>query len=350
MKILKVCLVLALAAAAPAGAVDLYSGDVSVPDQGVSERQKAVPAALIQVLQKHSGLRELPLHPSLDSALLSANRIMVSFHYREHERLAPDGTVGKEWRLVAGFLPEAVDAIVRDLELPRWRAERKPVTIWIVVDDGQGRRLLPVEYEYARDALTDVAGIRGLPIAWPQLSEEEMELIDLQLLWGGFADELPRRDDNDVVIVAARREGPVWNVRWNFAGHRETSGWRIRDTDLSFALVDGLHRLTDLVAARDSIAPSAQGDWQAEIRVLGFRGAPDYASCLTYLESLSVVERVVVAEAGLGTVRFRLDLNATPEYLERELQRDRVLVAGPVDSEYWLAHAIEPVADETGVP
>jgi hypothetical protein len=348
--IFKYCLLFALLLARPALGIDLYSGEVAVADQGARERLKSVPAALIQVLQKHSGQRELPLHPALDAALSGANRIMISFYYREHERVSPDGTVNTEWRLVANFLPEAVDQVIRDLELPRWRAERRPITIWIVVDDGRGRRLLPLEYEYARDALSDVAGIRGLPIAWPDLDDEQMQQEDLQLLWGGFTDELPQvQGKGDVVIVAARREGAVWNVRWNYAGGGETSGWRIRDTDLSFALVDGLHRLTDLVAARDAIAPSAQGLWHSELQITGLLGADDYARCLAYLESLSVVEQVNVAEAGPGAVRFLLDLNALPEYLENELDRDAVLVAGTFENEYSLVHAIAPQPEDPGV-
>jgi len=347
-RFLTVALVFALAVAAPARAFDLYAGEVQVPDQSAEERLKAVPAALIQVLQKHSGLRELPLHPALDAALLGATRILVSYHYREHERRAPDGTLTAEWRLVARFLPEAVDRIVQDLELPRWRAERRPVTIWIVVDDGPGRRLLPVEYGYVRDALDDLAGIRGLPLAWPDPDEEELERLDLQMLWGGFADEFPDPYGGGVAIVAARREGPDWNVRWNYAGGGAVSGWRNRDTDLAFALVDGLHRLADLVAARDSIAASAQGEWTTEVRVLGLRGTADYARALAYLESLSVVDAVTVSEAGPGSVRFRLDLNAMPEYLQSELQRDRFFQAGPVANEYWLTGALVPAAGPEG--
>lgn len=319
-------------------ALELYSGEVVVLDQGARERLQAVPAALIQVLQKHSGQRELPIHPALDAALVSASRIVVSFHYREHKLVAPDGTQSREWHLVANFLPEAIDRIVREMGLPRWRVDRRPITIWVVVDDGLGRRLLPVEYEYAWNALKDIADTRGLPLFWPDLDDEQMESVDLQLLWGGFTDELPRlgTGGGDVVIVAARREGPTWNVRWNFDDGDETRGWRTRDTDLSFAMVDGLHRLTEYVSARDAIASSGQGQWQSEIRVTGFRNADDYVRCLAYLEGLGVVENVDVLEAGQGAIRFSIELNAMPEYLGKEIERDNVLVFHDSENEYSL--------------
>jgi len=331
-----------------AHAVDLYSGEVAVADQSAAERQSGVQAALIQVLQKHSGLRELPMHPALDAALNNASRMLVSFHYRSHQRAQPDGSTSSELRLVANFLPTAVNQVVLDMGLPRWRSERRPVTLWVVVDEGQGRRLMPVEYAYAWDALSDVARLRGLPLQWPDLDEEALEQVDLQLLWGGFTDQLPQTESGSagVVIAAARREGPTWNVRWNFGGGEQTTGWRIRDQDLLFALVDGLNRLADFVAARDAIVPSALGDWSYRLVVSGLGGAADYAQCLAYLEGLSLVEGVNVVSAGRGEVTFSLALNAMPDYLLEEFGRDRVLAATEYGNRFAWARDRAPETPE----
>ena len=333
-----ICLLVLTFAAPPALALDLYSGEVAVEDQSLAERQASVPNALLQVLQKHSGQRDLPVHPALDAALVNAGRNMVAFHYVRRERAQPDGTTAEELRLVARFAEDAIDRIVAELKLPRWQKERPPITVWIVVDDGFERQLMPVEYSYAWDALQDVARLRGLPIQWPDVDPERDGLIDLQLLWGGFTDALPghgSRAGGDV-IVAARREGPVWNVRWNYGSGEQTEGWRIRERDLSFALIDGLHRLTDLVAARDSIAPSALGDWQVELRVAGLASGRDYERVLTYLQGLGVVDDVTVREASPGQVLFALDLNALPQYLEAELRRGGVLQRGVNGRDYVL--------------
>lgn len=322
----------------PAFAQNLYSGEVSVVDQSVTERQKATPAALIQVLQKHSGQREIPLHPALDRALLNANRMLVSFSYKQVQRANPDGSVTDELRIVANFLPEAVENIVQELGLPRWPQQRPPLTIWIVVDDGQGRRLKPLEYEYAWEAMTDVASLRGLPVRWPEIDPESEEKVDLQLLWGGFTDSLGAGEEpgKDVVIVAARREGPVWTVRWNFAGGRETDGWRIQDSDLAFAVVDGVHRLADLVSSRDAISSAEQGHWTLEMRVTGLTGTADYVRTRAYFENLSVVEAVYVVEVGPSGILFKLELNAAPDYFTREINKNRFLLPGVDGQAYQL--------------
>ncbi len=319
-------------------AVDLYTGEVTVKDRSAAERGEAVPAALIQVLQKLSGQRELPLGPALDAALLSANRIMVSFHYQGRARTGPDGSVSDELWLVASFLPEAVDRISRDLELPRWRRERLPVAIWVVVDDGLGRRFKPLEYGYAWDSMTDLAALRGLPVSWPDPLANPDRPIDLQLLWGGFTEEVidPLAPEGGALIVAARRMGPEWNIRWTWSDGQETAGWRTRGQDLSISLAEGLHSLADHVAARHSIAASAHGYWQVRLDIAGIGDAGDYARCLAYLQGLSLVENVDVEEISGGTVRFVVDVNARPDYLGEAIARGRVLERGATEQEYRM--------------
>lgn len=328
-----------LCLAAPvAGAQDLYAGTVPVAGQGVQEREQAVPDALIQVLQKQSGLRELPIHPALDQALKEAQRLMLSFQYLESERQLPDGGTEIQQLLSVQFLPDAVDNLVREMGLPRWRLERDPVVIWMVVDDGRSRELMPLEYQYAFDRVEDIAALRGLPVAWPGLSEELKEQIDLQLLWGGYTEQLLAAGSasSGVVIVAARREGPEWNLRWTYADLNATTSWRSRDRELSFALADGVHQLTDLVASVNSIGPAGLGIWQVELLVAGMHSGQDYARCLNYLQGLSLVDDVSVLQAGPAGVRLVLALNADPDYLQRAIVRDGVLESGEQDNEFRL--------------
>lgn len=322
-----------------AQAQDLYAGTVAVAGQGVAERQAVLPAALRQVLQKLSGERELPPGPALDGALSGAAGMLRSFQYIEWQATTPEGGAESELRLVAQFSPAAVDGLMRALQLPRWRPERKPIVLWVMIDDGRGRQLQPLEYQYAWDRVEDVAAGRGLPVAWPGLSEELKQTVDLQLLWGGYTDQLllDGSASDGVVAVAARREGPEWNLRWTFSDASATSSWRTRNLDLSAALVDGVHQLTDLVASIHSLGPAGQGQWQEELRVTGLRNRDDYVQCLDYLQDLSLVEAVAITRAGESGVGFRLDLNAEPSYLHGILSRGGRVERDPDSGQYrWL--------------
>lgn len=314
----------------------LYSSQLVVPSQSEADRVEAIPEALIQVLQKISGQRELPVSPVLDEALANAGGMLVSFGYKFVERSSPGGQVSEELYLVADFIKSETDALVRRLGLPRWQQERPPMQVWAVIDDGLARKLKPVEFTYAWQAMEDVASIRGMPLAWPELDDEEIQLIDMRLVWGGFTGYLVDRGApaDGVAIVAARRDGPLWTLRWNVANNDQRWSWSDSDQELRFALTRGVHRMVDEVASANAIAASEQGESEIRIIVGGLGGESDYAACLSYLQGLSVVDRVGVVEARPGSVQFSLQLNAAEEHLEAALYRGSMLLPTGADSAY----------------
>lgn len=335
--ILVACFVI-LVAAQPLGAAtaELYSGEVPVADQSVSEQQRAMPQALQQVLQKLSGLRDFEEFPGLKPALQSAGSIAITFYYRNRVSVLPDGNQFEELYLVANFSKPAVDSLLQALALPLWKPERRPLSTWLMVDDGLSRRIMPIELEYAWEDMVDAATARGLPLIRPLPDAEGVYPVDEQLLWGGYTEELAESGPVDALIIAARREGPEWNVRMNLEYMGQTWSWRNRDTVLEVALVEGMHTAIDEISAANSIAASDQEQGHIEITVTGMSSSAQYVQVLSYLQGLSLVDRVRVLGAVPGKVRFDLTLNALPDYLVRALESDGMLSLTPVVDEYSL--------------
>ena len=177
---------------------------------------------------------------------------------------------------------------------------------------------------------------RGLPVSWPDLDEEAMQLVDMRLVWGGFTDYLVERGapEDGVAIVAARREGPQWNVRWNLASGGQTWTWQTSDIELMYAMAEGMHLMADDMAAVNAIAASDQGLWSVEISIGQLNDAADYVTCLGYLQNLSLVDDVVVLAANPGSVRFRLQLNASSDHLADTFRQGLVLVPASAGSGY----------------
>ena len=314
--------------------VDVYSGEVAVSGQSAGERRQALPAALESALQKLTGLRSFDDHPQVEPALGVASSILVSFHYRNAERLLPDGATQEELRLVASFAASEVDELVKQLQLPLWPADRKPTEVWLVVDNGMNRRIMPVEFEYVKDSMNDAAAGRGMPLTWPQADEEGQYLVDMQLLWGGYTEDLASPNGDGVMILSARREGLEWSVRSNLGFEGDNWAWRIRDVDLQAALTEAMQLAADQVAAVKSIAATDLGAWRYELTVNGLGNALDYERCLAYLQDIAVVERIAVVAARPGTVTFHLELNALPRYLEEALASGSVLEPDEKQDQY----------------
>jgi hypothetical protein len=161
--------------------------------------------------------------------------------------------------------------------------------------------------------------------------------VDVQLLWGGYTDEIPAgQGDGNVFLIAARREGREWNTRLILDYGDEHSTWRSREIDLTQALSAAMHQAVDEIAAARVIAPSQQGSWVYEISVSGMNSGEAYARSLGYLEGLSIVDEVSVESAAPGGVRLSLRLNTTPEYFEQLLAEDHVLETGETSGHYVL--------------
>jgi hypothetical protein len=322
LTLLMILLPVASCLAAPA---DLYTAKVVVENQQLSERNRALPLALMQVLQKLSGLRHFDMYPLVEDSLDSAGSMLVSFHYRNAEGILADGSVFNELRLVAQFSEPEVNELFKSLQLPLWRPERQATQVWLVVDDGLDRRIMPLEFAYAWEAMDKAAASRGMPVVWPQPDDEGNYPVDVQLLWGGYTEDLVQLGANAVMVAAARREGPEWSVRINLGYEGQNWTWRNRDVDLQLVLSESMQQAVDRVAQANTIIAADQGRWPHELTVTGIAAANDYARCLAYLQNLSVVEQVRVARASAGRVRFKLELNALPQYLDQALSSGSML-------------------------
>jgi hypothetical protein len=317
-----------------AAEVDVYSGEAVVSGQGSAERRSKLPETLVHVLGRWSGLRRLEEQPAAAEAVQNAQSYLVSFHYQSVELPLSDGSSQEQLRLIAAFAPPRVDELAHQLQLPLWPPERRPLEIWVVIEEAGQRRVMPLEFVYLRPVLDDIAHRRGLPLRWPEPDEDGMYPVDLQLLWGGYTEDLANPRGDGILILAARREGLDWRVRANLGFKGENLSWRIRDIDLQAAMSEGLQLAVDQVAHASAIVASDLGTWRHELTVSGLRGEEDYQECLAYLEGISIVESVSVVAARPSGVTFGLTLNALPQYLEDAINGAAVLEAEGEDGGY----------------
>ncbi len=315
---------------------DLYQGRATVADQSAAERSKATQAALRQVLGKLSGLGRFDAYPEVSSALSSASKIVLAFYYENHPVLMPDGSTIDELQLVANFSPKAVEELRKQLQLPRWKPDREPLNVWPIVDDGLNRNVMPIELEYAWAGVADLAISRGMPLRWPEPDENGEYAADVQLLWGGYSEEVGDAGSTETLVIATLRDGPEWNVGMSLDYEGLRWSQRFRGMDLQLVLQQGMDLVIDQIVAASSIAAADSGVWAVELSVTQLNNAEEYARCLNYLQGLSVVERIKVKSAAAGKVQFSLTLNAAPAYLQQFLQAGRILAPGAVEGEYQL--------------
>jgi hypothetical protein len=376
MRLIALCLLLSFAICG--AAQELYTGEAAVQGQGDAERRAALPEALRNVLQKLSGLRELPAGPELDAGLRRAGSMVVATSYRQSAVPGAGADLAPQTVLVANFLPAAVDQLVRELQLPRWRPARQTVLVWALLDEGGGPRMMPLEYSYAWEYFAQILRNRGLPMAWVQPGEELLQTLDMKSVWSGDSDEklLQTVGEQALGMLRARRVLSEWRVEFEyheparpdteapqaktgqqrpglvFAGQLQGGdpaqalaapmAWQSSSVDLLQALAAVANQAVDQVARRNSLGAAGLGQWQAELLVTSLDDARAYARLLNYLGGLALVDDVQLLSVGPAGLRLRLTLNTDPQFLQASLRSDGVLSSTGQQGVYRMTRVESP--------
>lgn len=324
------CCALVLAAAAAAQQpADLYEGEALVRSQGEAERNAALSQALAQVLVKVSGDRAAATDPRLAPALANAAPLARQFRYRQDIDTS-SGVPAYRQFLVASFDKDAVDALLGEAGFPVWPQPRPRATLWLVIDDGSGPRLVGAAQAAAARSLVAQAEARGLRVGLPS-GDGGLAETGVRAAWQG--------DPDAAAMLAAESGGPVllgrlnrgegnWHAQWTLReGETELARWSEYDADARGVLARGGDRMVDELARRYAEVMSAGPPGSHIVRVRGLRSTADYLRLMGYLHRMPIVRGVAPLAADESGLRVRLELSAGLEGFSRLVANGRTLEA-----------------------
>ncbi|HIP52560.1 MAG TPA: DUF2066 domain-containing protein, partial [Chromatiales bacterium] len=158
------------ALAAPA--TELYEAEVEAGGQDATARNKAIRAALQQVLVKVSGNRQILQREGVARELGNASSLVQQYRFRKEG----EGDEGRLW-LRASFDSTAINRMLRRHRLPVW-GTRPTVLAWLAVDrKGQRRFLTRERFPSAYRAMKQAAQRRGLTLLSPLLDLEDRRAL-----------------------------------------------------------------------------------------------------------------------------------------------------------------------------
>ena len=315
---------------------DLYSAIVPArPDVSMSEAE-IFSAALTRVLVKITGQPGIAADPTVMGRFGNAER------YIQQHRMNADGST---WVL---FDQAALRKVLDNSGQPVWGEERPVTLAWVVLDDGQGARdILPAASQTeqqrglfapeppadslkrqtaVREILQTTADQRGLPLVLPLVDSEELDLLSIPDIWGGYNESLElasQRYGVDATLIGRARVNfiEVAQVRWTLLLNGERFDWE-------GGIADGPDRIADFFAARFATSGSAMDRMQ--MRVDGIQSLTDYGRLNNYLASLDVIETFAVERVEDQTLTYALTVRGDGDKLRRSIALRRVLV--PVNS------------------
>ncbi len=322
--------------AARAADADIFTGEAPVANQDEAERTRALAPALVSALVKASGDSRVADDPRLAQVLDRAPQWLASTSYRQDAVTGMDGLQTTRTLLVANFMPAGIAEALGLLGRGVW-GERPRTLVWLVIDDGNNKRIASAQQVAALTAFTSKARERGVSAVFPQMDAEDLGRIDAETLWSGNAESAlaaAQRYANTALVARLRRNGAGWTGQFSLLDAGPPAQWAASNMDASAVLAAAAAGLADRLAERYTVAPGDRVVGDYRVWVSEINGANDYGAALAYLQGLSVVDAAVPEGAAGTRMLVKLTLNVRLERMRQILTLGNVLAyddAAPAD-------------------
>lgn len=301
---------------------DLYEAEVPVSDKSEASREAGLGDALLRVITKVTGVRNVRSDPGMARAIESPGRFVQQFRYRQAERAGTEASISEQrWRLWARFDPRVVDGLVRDAGLRVWGRVRPAVMVWLAVEQSGSRRILGGEdASELAGIIRDSARQRGVPLVLPLLDLEDQGRLRVSDVWGGFRDRIQQasgRYQSNVIFTGRvyRLLPTLWEGRFSLIAGDIVEEWSNQSDILELLLADSVNTMADRLASRFAGPAGIAGAFGFGVVVSGVRSVGDYARTLEYLGSLEQIMDVTVTRVNSDEVRFFVETRGGQEAL-----------------------------------
>ncbi len=305
----------------------LYDVEFEVADQSAQVRLNAFREGLEIVLLRVTGLRQLPDLEALDAAFENLNAYQLQFHYLDRHEI-DDPEVGL--RLHISYDMDAVQTLVRALQLPVWTAQRPRVLFLISVAAGNQRTVLSQSNPHElQDVISAAAYRRGIAYSQPLMDfSDSFALREGSIAFNFLTDigALTSRLQADLVVSA--RVDPIPFRRYRVWLHiYDGTDRRLRifdESSLSTAIKGVVYRTADELA--DRYAVLGYETTALNLVVEGISSIGEYIAIRDYLEQWEFIDHVLVRSVKLDRFEFELRTASSWEQFVMHLEEDGALI------------------------
>jgi hypothetical protein len=296
----------------------LYTVEVPFEPSEPDAQSTAFRAALTEVLIRVTGT----------TAVVESEEIAALFP--NPRRFVSQFRPGQDETLVVTLEGEAIERVLRQAGAPVWGTDRPLTLVWLAVDWGMGEReivgaddadRLPGDArsidrnKLLRERVQEVAGRRGIPVAFPLLDIEDLTNVSFSDIWGGFDERLlsaSARYETTSVLVGRIRPEDMEVDRWTwFFGANGRLDWGGEPEDAVGILADAL-------AAEFAIDPN-QGIDTIHLTISGIDSVVAYGRVQRFMENLRVVDKLMIKTVAGDRITYEVEVQGGVERLDGAL-------------------------------
>lgn len=291
----------------------LYQAIAPVSDESTAKRQPAIKQALIQVLIKLTGDRNIVKSGEIGGLLEHPERFVQQFRYQQTQKTDMGGveTGETEKELWVQFDETILNDAIRKFGLTLWGKERPSILVWLAYENKNIRRLVSFEEspEYI-DMLDKHATARGVSLLFPLLDLEDSSKMSVSDVWAGFKEPIlnaSQRYQSDIVLTGKLKQTTpsLWESKWTIYSNGTEMSYASQGEIAEIALEEGINELVDRLANEYANAVSG-GTEVLELVISDVKTVDDYARALAYLQSIQAVTEVQVKQVRENEVQFEV--------------------------------------------
>lgn len=316
--------------------VDIYRAEVLVASQSVSARNTAARQAMSELIGRVSGSMDTAKQPAIVSALSKAQTYLQEFSYASTEQqLEVEGQPVPAILLQLKFSAQGIERLLRDANLPLWPANRPKVLIWLVSKDTHGSYSRVAE-EQVLLALTEQAGIRGLPIVLPTQDFEDTIALPSESLWEldeALIQQASERYQADAILIGRYQltNNGQWQASWQLFHSSGQQAFKAQGLDAPPLFTYAINVSADYFAGLYAIVPRTSDPDIIVMRIDDLNSFADFKNVQRYLEGLAMVKRVEMVEVAARQEWVRLYLEGDQALLLSTLALGKKLFPVAVD-------------------
>ncbi len=314
--------------AAPA---DLFESEVVVPNQSPAERSRAFATALAEVLVRVAGRNNVLASEPARALLEDPGKLVQQYRYYTRPDSQPPVLV-----MWVRFDEASIREGLQQQGLSYWGKERPDTLVWLAVED-RGRRYVVAAGDDSdvRQQIELAARQRGVPIVFPLMDLEDQSRARFSDIWGGFFDNVLQASErySPQAVLVGRLNRSVsggWSPRWHLQVGGKPSAWSDSRSELAQLAQQGIDDTADILASQFAVATGGHdGSYRESIEIDGVDSLADYARVNAYLEALTSVADMQLAQVSGSSLKYSLQLNGSLQDLTRTVAIGSVLEPVP---------------------
>jgi hypothetical protein len=315
---------------------DLYRISVAVDDQSEKSRKLGVQWAFQQLLIKVSGYEEVLENRTLVEASQNALQYMQGFSYHQDD-------ANNQIYLQAWFSKDLLIPLMRRAQVPIWGENRPLLLNWLAVESNTnaitsgngvnsgGRLLISEQSPEWKTRLGRAFSERGLPILWPINDLEDQSALPLNQLWWLISDSIIKasvRYQTDAVLAGKLNQSAegIWQYEGVLMQGAQSLSILTKG-DSPLAALTNVSITVGRFFADQFAIKSDQMNGRSGIRILvkKVKDFSDYSKVLAYLQSISGVRLVEVAQVDRDNLQLYLSLEGSWDKVQRIIRLDNKL-------------------------